>query len=211
MSLKKMVSKPRFLSKVLYLSAHRPLSFLKNPLFEYAKDYEIVALIREPVAWWKSWVNYNYSLKRVCALMETTMFSDWNARLEIDETIQNGIDLPEFFKVPQNLERLHKNFLKSPKNAHLWAYIGNIHSLTPTYFKNKAPTIYQFYVNSMIDERVKVFRYEDQFQEFLDYVELPKPPRYNITQYKFDISNEIQDLIKEKERPIYEKYYPELL
>jgi len=195
---------------VEYVTAHRPLVFLEQPSFDYARNYEKVALIREPISWWNSWFNYNLPFKYTCALTQIVVFKGnyQKRKLDINTSIIDGLDITDFFK-RYDISKLKKELIETPRHSHLLNFLTRIDDLTPDYFNHES--IYQFYINRMIDETVKVFRYEDQFEEFLEYIELPKPPRFNVTKYKVFMDFKTEKIVKEKERIIYEKYYPELL
>ena len=63
----------------------------------------------------------------------------------------------------------------------------------------------------MIDEDTIVFRFEDQFDEFLDYMEIPKPPKDNVTKYREDYNKETLEMIYDKEKDIYNKWYNKIV
>ena len=198
--------------KIEYVSSHRPRKFLEMPGFEYAKDYTKVALIREPARWWKSWYNYHLHKKRMCPITHTTFtnpLKEYNLRKfkikDINQAIQDSLDLTAFFE-NIGIELLRRR-LKIHRTNHVNTFINN-YNITPEFFNHQS--IYSFYINNMIDEDTVVFRYEDQFEEFLDFMEIPKPPRDNVTPYKKDYDQKTLDLIYEKERNIYERFYPDI-
>ena len=191
---------------VNYMGIHVPLNYLNNPAFSYAKNYEKIAVVRTPVSWYNSWINYHRPRKRSCSLTQALLYNqDDNLQLSGADFLHNALNLTKFFKDnPQKLEFVKQHVLTDPR-GHSKNFLGNISELTPEYFQDQG--LYEFYIKRQLDDSFTIFTMESQLKEFLNHIGVPELISSNVTRYIEKLPGYIEVAINEKYNWFYKKYY----
>ena len=190
---------------ISFTTTHKPLSFLSWPELEYAKDFEKIALVRRPDSWYRSWWNYHRGIRRTCALTNTLLFDENDKMHDINTFISRASNLTLFFKKNPKKIQDFKNKLKFYPSSHLVFFLPDASRVDAEYFKNQS--LYSFILNKQIDDTFRIFRFEDQMDKFLEYIDIKKLPKKNVTQYTHELSVTSLNIIKKADKNIYDKYY----
>jgi len=178
---------------------HFPIKGLESALFEYAKDYEKIALVREPVSWYKSFYNYVKGTPEYIthdALNRVLMFNEKGEILSIDEYIENCLNFSSIMN--KNIDNIMRNTLKAKGGWMKWMFPSQEVEFTHN-------TFYQFMIDSFIDETVKTFKMETEMYDFLKYVGIKKIYKHNKSLHNIEPSEESIRKIKEKDSILYER------
>jgi hypothetical protein len=195
--IKKILKDP---DNISYMSNHDSKSILSSDNLSFAKDWEQYILVRNPYDWYQSWYNYivnSLESSKHDALSAYLVFNNSRA-LSLSDYIENATNLPTVF---DNVSRRFVSNLIRRRNGYLKTFFGDLRNL-----KMKHQTQYQFYYNNLASENTKIYRLEDQLDDFLKDTGIGNIGRFNVTKYKHRISEKDKELIKNNDRILFEKF-----
>jgi len=197
---KKAISKR--LDMLEYNTNHKPLDYLGYLDNEKFSSYEVVAVLREPVNWYLSWYNFTVFKNKNDPL--GAILLDYS--LNMDDYMDNALDLTEFFKKDPNLIKEFKRYIAVTGYSHITYFIKDIDNLTPEFFEHKS--LYSFLVTAQVDENTKLFRWKDQYPDFLRYIGIDDVDidKVNVTKYTFSMNDVSIEKIKLKDKKIVDLY-----
>jgi hypothetical protein len=162
-------------------------------------------MVREPVDWYSSWINYTFNGPR-----DPLTHVLWSSSKTPKKFIENSMNLTEFFSDDRNILALKKYAARNP-GSHVHNFIINYKELEPSYFNNQS--LYGFYIFNQLKPGVKLFRFKEELllmlKEFgFDGTQLDqKLPTVNITNYKaYSLTSDDKKLILTNEQRISEIY-----
>jgi hypothetical protein len=187
--------------KIHYISQHDTLDLLESSYFDFAKDFQIFTLIRNPISWYNSLYNFigftqPFKNKHDMVIYSFLLYDD-DKLVSYNEFIQRSLFLNDFFEDKKDELRLR---IIQNKNGYAKFYFGDLQKLT------LPSTLYDLFIDKLINKKTKVFRMEDQMQNFLEETQLKYLPRNNITNYNINNTKESNQLIYKRSKYIFERF-----
>lgn len=200
---------------IKYLSEHDSKYMLDSRAMSWAKDFEMVALVRNPYDFYESLYNYHYNMETINALSSFTerKFKNnimTNEPKDLTEWLEANLNLPGFFEENPGFFLHFKKDLMDRPNGFMKTWFIN-KALADLQHQDLVGSLYQLQTKILLrDNNIKIFKIETELKAFLDYIGFLEPSkllRENITKTKeFKLTQEHRDLIYRKDKALFERF-----
>jgi len=165
----------------------------------YAKDFRKIALVRDPLTWYKSFYHFlNSTDKKI--VYEEQVIAGWidNKVCSFDEFLDRALNFGEIMRKPKYFKPF-KRILTKSGNRMLANYYPDASNI------EFGDTMYQHYFNLLGISECEMFKMETEMDKVLDILKLKKLPRVNVSDNDNTITEEQKEKILEKDRILFEK------
>jgi len=200
----------------LFKNREKDLKFMvrhqcTNSIPDQFRDYERIALVRNPLTWYRSFYYYTIEYSTRSHLLQHMIYKRGKARREfvtLEEFMNRSLRFSDYCKRTDYIGKFRK-FMSTHNNHFSSAQIGDMTSFDPP------ETFYQFHFDTMIDDTVKLYHLESEFDDVCEILKIPsthtnKSSNSNI---KTPLDESIQKLILEKDEILFDKmkYHKEII
>jgi hypothetical protein len=186
-----------------FYKSHASPAFLPDDF----KDYRAISLVRNPIDWYESFINYEINRRNknleIMQLSRIICYENYPEKTiaDFDVIFDRMINFREFFK-EGSPARKHFEYILTSKNQHpilknLFPNAKNI-VLEDTYL--------QFMYRYFGLAETEMFHMETQMKDVLDILKLEEGCYVNKTGSKTRLSNKQRELIKSKDKWIFEEF-----